>query len=496
MANKSALFVLLVVVFYALVVTVSSYDDERGSRSWEREQEGERGRREEGRGGEGEGGEFLLQDSKHVMKTDAGDMRVVKGFGGRFTHPMDIGFISMEPNSLFIPQYIDSNLIIFVRKGEARLGYIYEGESLAEKQLKNGDIYRIPAGSTFYVHNTAKEQKLHIICSIDTTDSIGRHTFQSFFIGGGTNPTSVLAGFDPQTMATAFNVTIEELKGIMKKQRGGPIVYLDPQAPGSWSKFLDSNKEQKLSQLKSVVHLERKTINEDEQSKWSWRKLLEPLFGEENKKKQKGTTSTGPDAYNIYDRNPDFKNNYGWSMALDEEDYSPLTCSGIGLYLVNLTAGSMMAPHVNPMATEYGIVLRGSGTIQVVHPNGSLAMKAKVEEGDVFFVPRYFPFCQIASRKGPFEFFGFTTSARKNMPQFLVGANSLLQTMMSPELAAAFGVSEKRLRSVIDAQRETTILPSAFASSPGVIPRPGEEHGREIPEVIRSLGNEMIIGFN
>ncbi|KAG9146510.1 hypothetical protein Leryth_011783 [Lithospermum erythrorhizon] len=367
-----------------------------------------KGKRGEGKEkGEVSEGNFIADSS---MVASAGDMRVVKGFGGRFTHPMDIGFISMEPNSLFIPQYIDSNLIIFVRKGEARLGYIYEGESLAEKQLKNGDIYRIPAGSTFYVHNTAKEQKLHIICSIDTTDSIGRHTFQSFFIGGGINPTSVLAGFDPQTMATAFNVTIEELKGIMKKQRGGPIVYLDPQAPGSLSKFLDSNKEQKLSQLKSVVHLERKTINEDEQSKWPWRKLLEPLFGEENKKKQKGTTSTGPDAYNIYDRNPDFKNNYGWSMALDEEDYSPLT----------------------------GIQ---------TNSNGSLAMKAKVEEGDVFFVPR-----------------SHTVPIRTNI------------VYGDPELAAAFGVSEKRLR-------------CGCASA-------GEEHGREIPEVIRSLGNEMIMGFN
>lgn len=128
--------------------------------------------------------------------------------------------------------------------------------------------------------------------------------------------------------------------------------------------------------------------------------------------------------------------------------------------------GSMMAPHINPMAAEYGIVLRGTGTIQVVYPNGSLAMNAKVSEGDVFWIPRYLPFCQIASRTGPFEFFGFTTSARNNWPQFLVGANSLLHTLKGPEFAAAFGVSEERLREIIDSQRESTILPSATVAPP------------------------------
>ena len=123
-----------------------------------------------------------------------------------------------------------------------------------------------------------------------------------------------------------------------------------------------------------------------------------------------------------------------------------------------------MAPHINPRATEYGIVLRGSGRIQVVYPNGSSAMNAEVREGDVFFVPRFFPFCQIASRSGPLEFFGFTNSARKNTPQFLAGAASLLRTMMGPELAAGFGVREDTMRRVADAQREAVILPATWAA--------------------------------
>ncbi|KAJ1409173.1 RmlC-like cupin domain superfamily, partial [Sesbania bispinosa] len=151
--------------------------------------------------------------------------------------------------------------------------------------------------------------------------------------------------------------------------------------------------------------------------------------------------------------------------------------------------GSMMTPHVNPRATEYGIVLRGTGRIQIVFPNGSNAMDTQIKGGDVFFVPRYFPFCQIASRSGSLEFFGFTTSARKNKPQFLVGATSLLKTMMGPELAAAFGVSEETMRSVVNAQHEAVILPTPWAANAD---QNNKNKVESLPSIIK---NDMIMNF-
>ncbi|KAK4441154.1 Vicilin-like seed storage protein [Sesamum alatum] len=477
---------LLAAALVALVVAVSCYDDE-GER-WEGGGEGGTGRRE--------GADwFLLQDSKHVVRTDAGEMRVVSGFGGRFIKsPMHIGFITMEPRSLFIPQYLDSSLILFVRRGEGRVGHIYKDE-LVERRLKMGDIYRIEAGSAFYLMNTGEGQRLHLVCSIDTSQSLGFQTFQSFYIAGGTYPSSVLAGFDHLTLATAFNVTEAELGEMLTRQMNGPIVYLsDPSSPSAWSKFLDMEQDQKLAHMRRIVRIKEEDLEADEeQPTWSFRKLLISIF--KKKEGKGGTTGKGPDAYNLFDRKPDFQNNYGWSTALDESDYSPLKHDDIGIYLVNLTAGSMMAPHINPRAIEYGIVLRGAGTIQIVYPNGSLAMNAKVAEGDVFWIPRYFPFCQIASRTGPFEFFGFTTSARNNRPQFLVGANSLLHTMRGPEIAAAFGLSEDRLNEIINAQRESTILPSATVAPPGLAGQVKLAR-EEVGKVMSSFGNEMVMGFD
>lgn len=61
--------------------------------------------------------------------------------------------------------------------GEAKLGFIYRGD-LVERRLKTGDVYRIAAGSAFYLVNKGEGQRLHIICSIDPSESLGLGAFQ------------------------------------------------------------------------------------------------------------------------------------------------------------------------------------------------------------------------------------------------------------------------------------------------------------------------------
>lgn len=77
------------------------------------------GSKEEQWGAWGGDDRFLLRDAKPVVKTDAGEMRVVKSLGGErnLERHLHIGFITMEPQTLFIPQYLDSSLIIFIRRG-------------------------------------------------------------------------------------------------------------------------------------------------------------------------------------------------------------------------------------------------------------------------------------------------------------------------------------------------------------------------------------------
>lgn len=61
--------------------------------------------------------------------------------------------------------------------GEAKVGSI-RNDKLVEQDLKTGDIYTIDAGSVFYIENTGEGQRLQIICSIDTSESLTWHAFQ------------------------------------------------------------------------------------------------------------------------------------------------------------------------------------------------------------------------------------------------------------------------------------------------------------------------------
>ena len=105
---------------------------------------------------------------------------------------------------------------------------------------------------------------------------------------------------------------------------------------------------------------------------------------------------------------------------------------------------------------------------------------------DAFWVPGYFPFCQIAARSGSLEFFGFTTSARKNRSQL----------SRIPELAAAFCVSEERVKRV---DRYGIARGCYIAFSNCSTTRRGGAcrwPSFEALKVIKSFGNEMVMGFD
>lgn len=139
-----------------------------------------------------------------------------------------------------------------------------------------------------------------------------------------------------------LQVSQEDVGEMLTRQSYGPIVYLsDTRSPGHrhspslWSEFMDMEHHQKMGYVRRIVRLREDNL-EDEQSQWSFRKLLVSFLGRKGDRKK--TRGKGPEAYNIYDRKPDFQNNYGWSIALDDKDYSPLRQEDIGVYLVNLTA--------------------------------------------------------------------------------------------------------------------------------------------------------------
>lgn len=140
-------------------------------------------------------------------------------------------------------------------------------------------------------------------------------------------------------MRWPLQVSRGEVEEILSREREGPIVHMsDSHRPSAWSEFTDLEEQDRLRHLQRVVR-ENGGEDEDEPIKWSWRKLLDSVFG--RRRPESGDEwglHHAPDSCNLYDRSPDFRNDYGWSIALDESDYKPLRHSGIGIYLVNLSA--------------------------------------------------------------------------------------------------------------------------------------------------------------
>ncbi|XP_027926815.1 vicilin-like seed storage protein At2g28490 isoform X2 [Vigna unguiculata] len=401
---------------------------------------------------------FLMKKSKLVANTSVGKIRVF--YDSRVPERrLQTAITTMEPRSLLTPHLVAATQVMYVRSGEAKLGYIYKNnQRLTQMRLREGDVYQIPAGSAFYIANEESDQKLEIISGIEPSQGLRDDVFESFYIAGGAN--SGLSGFKEEILEASFN-------------KGKFVRLKDSQATGTWSKFLELKEEEKLQQLREMVQQgqeneevekedEESGDDEEEQQQTSlpWRMLFKSVFGEEIKNTREKITEDPPRSYNLNKRKPDFENKYGWRVAVDGSQYHPLKSSGIGIYHEYLSAGSMMAPRVNPMATEYGIVVNGSGRVQVLFPNGSNAMDTNITKGDVFFIPSNFPYCEIAHKGESLELLGFTTSAQRNRPVVLVGARSVVRTMEGPELATSFGVSKEEIKHLVSAQHESVILPT------------------------------------
>lgn len=149
-----------------------------------------------------------------------------------------------------------------------------------------------------------------------------------------------------------LEVSIGELRDILSRQQDGPIVYVkDLHPPSLWTKFLELKQHDRLQHLRKVVDSQEEEDGhrdndeeegEEQKPSWSWRKLLSSVFGDRapvaDKRREKKGSGKSPDPCNLYDKKADYSNDYGYSKALDESNYDLLNSSGIGIYLVNLTA--------------------------------------------------------------------------------------------------------------------------------------------------------------
>ncbi|KAG5241269.1 globulin-1 allele [Salix suchowensis] len=337
--------------------------------------------------------------------------------------PYHIQFITLEPNSLLLPVLLHADMVLYVHTGNGRLSRT-DGREMKGINLRRGDVYRLQAGSVFFVRSNldSERQKMRIHAIFSNTDE----DIYEPSIGAYSSINDLVLGFDRKVLQEAFKVHEEVLEELISAKRPPAVVH--------------------------AVTMGQKSVYWELEGR-----MLDFLTGNKHKK-TKGTKT-----FNILDAEPDFENCNGWSLTVDRNSLKSLSDSNIGIFMVNLTKGSMMGPHWNPMATEIAVVLHGQGMVRVVCPGTANEsecknMRFKVEEGDVFAVPRFHPMAQMSFDNDSFVFMGFSTSTKRNHPQFLNGKRSILRTLDRGILAVSFNVTNTTMDQLLNAQEEELIL--------------------------------------
>ncbi|KAK4262196.1 hypothetical protein QN277_027781 [Acacia crassicarpa] len=342
--------------------------------------------------------------------------------------PFHLQFFTLEPNSLFLPVLLHADMLFYVYSGCGKLTWAFDGDT-ETINLRQGDIYVLGTGFVFYLqtNSESRTQKLRIFAFFPNTV----HNHYDPEIGAYSRINELIGGFNQKITQAAFGVP-EELAAIISNKTETPAIV-------------------------QAVSTKKKEILE----LGTW--ILSRVFGGEIATGE-SSNKNKPRKINVFEKDPDFKNCHGWSLTVNQQNLRSLEQIDFSFLMVNLTAGSMMGPHWNPLATELAMVLEGEGMVRAVCGNSNMEkskcqnMRFKVKEGDVFMVPRFHPMAQMSFNNDSLVFVGFSTTMRKTYPQFLMGKRSVLRTIDKRILAASFNVSDRAIKQLLQSEEGSIIL--------------------------------------
>ncbi|XP_034682965.1 vicilin-like seed storage protein At2g18540 [Vitis riparia] len=402
-----------------------------------------------GNGDWGAGPLFPKDKRETIVSTEYGEISAAQVSDGTRRGSYHLQFFTLEPNSLFLPVLLHTDMVFYVHTGSGKLNWANEEkEKTTLTELRRGDVYRLKPGTVFYLQSNleSEREKLRIYAIFVNLEDGDVNEVSS--IGAYSSISDLVRGFDKKVLQAAFEVSEELIEAITNATKPPAIVHNVPARS---------------------------------ENLWGWEaRFLKAFIGSqghsiydlENKKKAAKT-------FNIRDADPDFENCNGRALTVTTKDMKVLKGSNIGIFMVNLTKGSMMGPHWNPLATEIAVVLEGQGIVRVVCSSNTTKSSSsnttkssssnstkfkcenrsfRVREGDVFVVPRFHPMAQMSFNNGSLVFMGFSTASKLNHPQFLAGESSVLRTLDRDVLAAAFNVSNTTMDQFLTPQRESIIL--------------------------------------
>ncbi|KAL1215510.1 Vicilin-like seed storage protein [Cardamine amara subsp. amara] len=385
---------------------------------------------------------------KPIFETNFGHISTVQigdGCGGM--GPYKIHSITLQPNMLLLPLLLHSDMVFFVESGSGILNWV--DQEAMSTEIRRGDVYRLRPGTVFYLQSKPVDIFLGTKLRIYAIFSNTQECLRDPCFGAYSSITDLLFGFDVPILQSAFGVP-RDIIGLLENRTNPPLIVPDmlttPSEANTWQL-----QTQLLELFAGDESVDSVVMGSAENKK-------------KKKKKKKEKKTKKVKTFNVFESEPDFESPNGRTITINTKDLKVLRGSTVGVYMVNLTQGSMMGPHWNPWACEISIVVKGSGMVRVLRNSISKSssecenVRFKVEEGDIFGVPRLHPMSQMSFYNESLVFVGFTTSAKNNEPQFLAGSTSALRLLDRQVLAASFNVSNVVVDGLLSAKKDAEVL--------------------------------------
>ncbi|KAK1399076.1 Vicilin-like antimicrobial peptides 2-2 [Heracleum sosnowskyi] len=275
---------------------------------------------------------YVFEDRHfQTISTQHGRLRVLPKFSDHSKHLRGLvsafrfAFLEANPQTFVLPQHIDAELILVVVQGRGRISLL-RPDGRQSVNLNQGDILRVPAGTTAYLINRDNKEKLVIAKLVQPISTPGE--FEPFFGVGAKNPQSFLRAFSAEILEAAFKAKSDRISRLLDQQQGEFVVK--------------ASEEQ-------IRALSRK---DEEGGKSIW------PFGGESKNK-----------INLFDQRPVQSNEFGELREVNPSDFRPLEDLDVSVSFANITQGGMSTIFFNSKSIKISVVTNGEGELQMACPH-------------------------------------------------------------------------------------------------------------------------------
>ncbi|XP_060180846.1 11S globulin seed storage protein 2-like [Lycium barbarum] len=368
-------------------------------------------------------------------------------------------------NSLSLPNFHPMPRLVYVERGQGILGITHPGcaetfqsqpqtfqagrEPRGERgqgrrgdqhqkvhRIRQGDIVAIPAGAAHWAFNDGEEEFVAIMVNdLNHRSNQLDQNMRAFYLAGGVPESgrqrtqaglrrqqstqrfqNIFRAFDTELMAEAFNIPQELVRRMQEQSERGLIV----------------NVREGMSMIRSDE--EEEEFEERPRRGQQWWEEVSGNGLEENICTMKIHTNIETQRQaDGYSRQAGKVNHVG-RIKLPVLKYIDMSASKVNLY-----PNALFSPHWTLTGHSVLYVQRGDAQVQVVDHSGQQVMNDRVNQGEMFVVPQYFPATLRAGQNG-FEFVVFRTSSQP-MNNQLAGYTSVIRAMPVEVLTHAYQIS-------------------------------------------------------